>query len=199
MTPFDRIAYCLDLTTTDGVRTWVYVSMDAFTYDIGKIGVPIYQRGAEYQQKVANMNVYASEGANVTTGTGIETGNIEFWPQNGNPASGMPAAALHHEGYSGWVISQLYNNVPNWLNNIDDPDIVLLHIGTNDSGAGDFANRIDQLDNLIDLIAAKRPYAHIIATTLLTRTLWPFGYSRRQTDRRWPPCRGCQRQSRRSL
>ncbi len=97
--------------------------------------------------------------------------NVRFVGNNtGNPASGMPAAALHHEGYSGWVISQLYNNVPNWLNNIDDPDIVLLHIGTNDSGAGDFANRIDQLDNLIDLIAAKRPYAHIIATTLLTRT-----------------------------
>ena len=97
--------------------------------------------------------------------------NVRFVGNNtGNPASGMPDAALHHEGYSGWVISQLYNNVPNWLNNIDDPDIVLLHIGTNDSGAGDFANRIDQLDNLIDLIAAKRPYAHIIATTLLTRT-----------------------------
>ena len=97
--------------------------------------------------------------------------NVRFVGNNtGNPAADMPAAALHHEGYSGWVISQLYNNVPTWVSNIDDPNLVLLHIGTNDSGASDFNNRIDQLDNLIDLIASKRPYAHIIATTILTRT-----------------------------
>jgi len=34
------------------------------------------------------MNVYAAVGANVVTGTGIATGNIEFWPSNYGTANG---------------------------------------------------------------------------------------------------------------
>ena len=56
--------------------------MDAFTGDATKIGLPVYERGAMYQQQVANLDVVGSANANVTAGTGILTGNIEFWPQN---------------------------------------------------------------------------------------------------------------------
>ncbi len=83
--PFDRVAYCLELTVTNGVTKWVYVSMDAFTADLAKIGVPTANRGAMFQQYVSNMNVYAysSDGnVAVTTGVGIASGNIEFWPSN---------------------------------------------------------------------------------------------------------------------
>lgn len=76
--PFDRIAYCMELVS-GGVTQWAYVSMDAFTGDIMKIGVPTSARGAVFQQFVNNMNVYASANAAVTTGTAIATGNIEFW------------------------------------------------------------------------------------------------------------------------
>jgi len=79
---FDRVAYFMELSA-DGVTTnWVYVSMDAFTADLAKIGVPTAPRGAAFKLYVTNMNVYASAGANVTTGTGITTGLIEFWPSN---------------------------------------------------------------------------------------------------------------------
>ena len=61
---------------------WVYVSMDAFTGDLYKIGVPTADRATTLQRYVDNMNVYASANANVTTVTGISTGNIEFWPSN---------------------------------------------------------------------------------------------------------------------
>ncbi|HNX36266.1 MAG TPA: Ig-like domain-containing protein [Kiritimatiellia bacterium] len=82
---FDRVAYFMELST-DGITTnWVYVSMDAFTADLSKIGVPTAPRGAAFKSYVTNMNVYASAGANVTTGTGITTGLIEFWPSNYSP------------------------------------------------------------------------------------------------------------------
>ena len=82
--PFDRVAYCLELVT-NGVTKWVYVSMDAFTTDLTKIGVPTADRGGLFQQIVSNLNVfaYSSDGnVAVTTGVGIASGNIEFWPSN---------------------------------------------------------------------------------------------------------------------
>jgi len=59
----------------------VYVSMDAFTADAGKIGVPTAASGARFQQNVANLNVFSNV-AGVVTGTGLAGGNLEFWPNN---------------------------------------------------------------------------------------------------------------------
>jgi hypothetical protein len=84
--PFDRVAYCLELVT-NGVTRWVYVSLDAFTTDLTKVGVPTADRGGLFQQIVSNLNVYAysSDGnVSVTTGVGIASGNIEFWPSHYN-------------------------------------------------------------------------------------------------------------------
>jgi len=87
--PFDRVAYCLELSANGASTNWVYVSMDAFTGDLAKIGVPTAPRGAAFQTYVNNMNVFAAAGANVTTGTGITTGNIEFWPSNYGTGNGL--------------------------------------------------------------------------------------------------------------
>jgi lysophospholipase L1-like esterase len=81
-------------------------------------------------------------------------------------------AEIHHEGHSGWRIvggNNLYDNILTWLSQIEDPDVVLVHIGTNDSGDDDFTNRVDRLDDLVTRIATARPYAHIVVTTLLKR------------------------------
>ncbi len=75
---FDRIAYYLELTSATYGSQWVYASMDAFTTDVTKIGVP---KGQLFQRAVASMNVF-SNAAGVATGTGISTGNIEFWSSN---------------------------------------------------------------------------------------------------------------------
>jgi len=77
--PFDRIAYLLELSK-DGQPQWVYVSMDAFTDDAGKIGVPTFASKAVFQQQVANLTVLANV-KEITTGSGLK-GNIEFWPNN---------------------------------------------------------------------------------------------------------------------
>ncbi|MDX1944188.1 MAG: autotransporter-associated beta strand repeat-containing protein, partial [Pirellulaceae bacterium] len=76
--PFDRIAYYLELQSGTGATQYVYVSMDAYTSNDANVGVP---RAAIFQRLVSNMNV-ASNVAGVVTGTGIATGNIEFWPSN---------------------------------------------------------------------------------------------------------------------
>ncbi len=86
--------------------------------------------------------------------------------QTGNSAAGLDP---DHQGHGGWTIGQIDDSVIGFLDSVSDPDLILLHIGTNDSGAGDFANRIDQLDALVTKIAAKRPYAHIVVTTLMKR------------------------------
>jgi len=90
---FDRVAYCMELVK-DGVSQWAYVSMDPFTGDLSKIGVPTVARGAAFQTYVSNMNVYASGNVNVTTGTAISSGNIEFWSGSFGPGNtlGVPNA-----------------------------------------------------------------------------------------------------------
>jgi hypothetical protein len=84
---YQRVAYYLELKTPTGNLEWVFVSFDTIESDIRKIGVPNSQVGRVYQQTLSNMDVYAGGGAEarVTTGTGIATGNIEFWPNNYGP------------------------------------------------------------------------------------------------------------------
>ncbi|MEM7395697.1 MAG: hypothetical protein AAF492_25480, partial [Verrucomicrobiota bacterium] len=79
---FDRIAYYLELESSLGLE-WVYVSMDAFTADVGTIGLPHHiNNPVIFQQVVSNMTIFASSGAPVVTGTHLSTGNIEMWPGN---------------------------------------------------------------------------------------------------------------------
>jgi len=78
---FDRIAYYLELDTGTGMQ-YVYASMDAFTTDVTQIGMPHnVNNPVIWQQVVYNMNVYSNH-AGITTGTDINTGNLEMWPSN---------------------------------------------------------------------------------------------------------------------
>ena len=87
--PFDRIGYCLQLD-----NDWVWVSMDAFTAVPAQIGVPVFSTGATFQQTVSNMNV-SSNVSGIVNGTGIATGNIEFWHKCYNTPAflGLPGAS----------------------------------------------------------------------------------------------------------
>ena len=84
--PFDRIAYFLELQQEDGNTEYVYVSMDAFTNDLEKIGVPTVKSGAHFQQNVSNLNVYSNV-KGIANGTNLAGGNIEFWPNNYAPGN----------------------------------------------------------------------------------------------------------------
>jgi sialate O-acetylesterase len=84
--PFDRIAYFLELQQKDGKTEYLYVSMDAFTHNLEKIGVPTISSEAHFQQNVARLNVYSNV-KGIVTGSGLAGGNIEFWPNNYGPAN----------------------------------------------------------------------------------------------------------------
>lgn len=90
--PFDRIAYLVELQKGTAPGQYVFVSMDAFTAEAGKIGIP--ETGVKFQQKVAAMNVHSNvEG--FATGTNLDGGNIEFWSHNYGPWNGasVPGAS----------------------------------------------------------------------------------------------------------
>lgn len=91
--PFDRVAYFVELVSGDDAK-YLYVSMDAFTDDLGKIGVPTAASKTTFQQNVANMNVLTNV-RGIVTGTGLAGGNIEFWPHNYGPqnAAKVPQAS----------------------------------------------------------------------------------------------------------
>lgn len=82
--PFDRIAYFVELRDEDWNTQDLYVSMDAFTDDPGRIGVPVFGSGAHFQQNVTNLDVYSNV-KGIVTGTHLNGGNIEFWPNNYAP------------------------------------------------------------------------------------------------------------------
>lgn len=78
---FDRVAYLVELKKAKEPAYFVWVSMDAFTDDATKLGVPTYESGVQFQQPVENITV-VSDKPGVVTGEKLGAGNIEFWPQN---------------------------------------------------------------------------------------------------------------------
>jgi len=93
---FNRIGYYLELQKNGGDLNYVWVSMDAFTSDIGQVGVPTLTSlsGGIFQQPVTSMNVLSSV-AGIVTGANLDGGNIEFWPYNYGQANsaGVPNAS----------------------------------------------------------------------------------------------------------
>jgi sialate O-acetylesterase len=103
-----RIAYYLELDDGTG-RRWIWVSMNAFTQDLRKIGVPTKASGAVWQQTVAAMNV-ESNVPGVVTGVGIATGNIEFWPYNYGRTAALPGIGGSSALYDFNDLNELGNN-----------------------------------------------------------------------------------------
>ena len=91
---FDRVGYYMEYAATaNDPLTYVFVSFDAMTSDLSKIGVPISTSGEFYAQKVNNLqfttNVASNQGKlfDPTTGAQVTAnttytqnqGYIEFW------------------------------------------------------------------------------------------------------------------------
>jgi sialate O-acetylesterase len=91
--PIDRVAYFLELRKQGEPTQWVYVSMDAFTADLAKLGVPTLASKAKFQTQIAHMNVLSSD-PRITVGNDL-AGNIEFFPHNYGPlnAAKIPNAS----------------------------------------------------------------------------------------------------------
>ncbi|MEO5917298.1 MAG: Ig-like domain-containing protein [Luteolibacter sp.] len=76
-----------------------------------------------------------------------------------------------HQGMGGYRIDQLQAGLPSWLNVIEDPDVVLLMIGTNDFSQNfNIATAQARLSSLVTDVATRRPFAKIILSNLPLRT-----------------------------
>jgi hypothetical protein len=91
--PFARVAYHLQLEDAAGARTWVYVSMRAFTDAAAQLGVPAAGAGFTWQRAAHDLTV-RSNVPGVQTGDAL-AGWLEFWPTNYVPANGagVPGAS----------------------------------------------------------------------------------------------------------
>jgi len=74
----------------------------------------------------------------------------------------------HHEGNEYKLINFFNRFAEFWLDKIEDPDVIMLDIGTYDFDVNnDVENFVNRYDSLIKKLSSLRPYAHIIATNLL--------------------------------
>jgi lysophospholipase L1-like esterase len=73
-----------------------------------------------------------------------------------------------NEGHYGWTISQLQNGIDTkgWLE-IYQPDLILLHIGTNDLEKPDRGSAPGKLSALLDDILGRLPRVHIIVAQII--------------------------------
>jgi sialate O-acetylesterase len=90
---FDRVGYLLYLRQKDGKEKYVFASMDAFTKDLDKIGVPTYATKAQFQQAPVDLTV-SSNVPGIKTGK-IAHGWMEFWACNyaANNEAKVPGAS----------------------------------------------------------------------------------------------------------
>ena len=73
----------------------------------------------------------------------------------------------HHNGYKGWTIEQIDAKVGEWLKRAN-PEIVLLHIGTNDAFGKPKSEVIStRLDKLITHITSQLPQSHVIVAQII--------------------------------
>lgn len=74
-----------------------------------------------------------------------------------------------NEGHPGWTIARLKSGMDSggWLK-IYQPDIILLHIGTNDLRVGDAAAAPGHLSALLDDILQTLPQAHVIVAQIIS-------------------------------
>ncbi|WP_305787116.1 SGNH/GDSL hydrolase family protein [Symbioplanes lichenis] len=87
----------------------------------------------------------------------------------GSQRNGM-SADRDHEGHGGAAIEELGEKVDGWLDEYE-PDVILLHAGTNNVTRGeDAATILAKLDVLLDQVRAARPEAYVfVAQIILSR------------------------------
>ena len=91
--------------------------------------------------------------------------NIDFV---GSLVDGPFSIDRNHEGHGGFRIDQILANINSYLTSAG-PDVILLHIGTNDLVQGASVDQTTQrLAELLDRIHQLRPSAHLIVASIIS-------------------------------
>lgn len=106
--PFQKVAYYLELENRDGKKQYVFTSMNKFTDDLSKLGIPTVASGAHFKQKVSGLTIRTNVRGLIPC-TDSDGGNIEFWPNNYGPAntSKIPGASGERFDFGDQPISQI--------------------------------------------------------------------------------------------
>lgn len=102
----------------------------------------------------------------------LESDGIQFDFVGSQKSGEEVLADPDNEGHPGWRISDIREGIEaeGWLETYQ-PDIILLHIGSNDLRYGNQVYTADKLSLLLDDILARLPETHVIIARII-RTRW---------------------------
>ena len=89
--------------------------------------------------------------------------NVDYVGSNTTNPDTTNGMDRDHEGHGGWRIDTtsggngIFEMLPTWFSSIESPDVILLHLGTNDSGA-DTLNTMARTTALLDRLFAMQPF-----------------------------------------
>ncbi|QDA59510.1 PA14 domain-containing protein [Hymenobacter jejuensis] len=99
--------------------------------------------------------------------------NVDFvGSQNSsfNAPSPHPDFDLNHEGHWGWRADQILGSVQDWAT-ANTPDIVLMHVGTNDMLQGQSVeSTLDEISQIVDRLRVANPSVKILMAQLIPTT-----------------------------
>jgi len=72
-----------------------------------------------------------------------------------------------HEGHWGWRVDEILARIDDWVNE-SDPDVVLLHLGTNDLGMGqDIDETVQEVGQIVQRLRNHNGRIHILLAALI--------------------------------
>jgi len=88
-----KVGYFMHLVDQNDKVSYCFVSMDPFTTDLGKIGIPVSSTKTQWQIYVNNLEIFSNV-PGVKTGA-VDQGNLEFWSHNygGQNSKNIPGAS----------------------------------------------------------------------------------------------------------
>jgi lysophospholipase L1-like esterase len=134
---------------------------------------------AQPSTRIMPLGDSITEGHDVAFQGGYRTGLYSILENDGyvvdfvgSASSGLPALLdKDHEGHEGFKIEQIRSDLPFWQKKTTDPDVILLHIGTNDFWAGNSLSVTqNRMRGLLTDLTNMWPHAKIIVASLILRT-----------------------------
>jgi hypothetical protein len=154
--PADQQIFTISVNVTSGEPIVIMPLGDSITKGSGTCSPP---------DTYLNCTGYRDYLWNLLTNAGY---NIGFVGSQGSEFQYQYTHDNDHEGHGGWTPSQIDDNIAGWLNTYD-PEIILLHIGTNNT------SQVSDVDDILDKIDAYEATNHHV-TVLLARIINRYPY-----------------------
>lgn len=82
-------------------------------------------------------------------------------------ATQAPDYDVDHEGHWGWLADEVLDKIDDWATQAR-PDIVLLHLGTNDIGSGqDTAETVDEISQIVAQLRNHNPRVQVLLAAII--------------------------------